>query len=67
MFKQQHSDQHQRIVAAIAGRNPEGANDAMQSHLSTIIAALQAAPGSPQFSELGQETRRSLHPDERAE
>lgn len=51
-FTQQHSDQHQCVVDAIAENDPNGAEVAMRSHLRTIIAALQKAPGSPKFSGL---------------
>lgn len=52
-FTEQHSDQHQRIVTAIARRKPEEAEAAMRAHLGTIIVAFQTAPGSPQFSDFG--------------
>jgi len=53
-FTQQHSDQHLGIVDAIAEADPQGAETAMRSHLRTVIAALQAAPGSPRFAEFEQ-------------
>lgn len=48
-FKGQHSDQHQRIVDAIANRDPRKAELEMHAHLEAIIEALQRAPGSPQL------------------
>lgn len=48
-FKEQHSDQHQRIVDAIANHNPEEAEAKMKTHLEAIIEALQLPPGSPSF------------------
>ncbi|MEM7523236.1 MAG: FCD domain-containing protein [Pseudomonadota bacterium] len=50
-FTQEHSDQHQRIVDAIALANSDDAEAAMRSPLSAIIAALQTAPDSTKFSE----------------
>lgn len=49
-FTGQHSNQHQRIVASIEDGNAQAAETAMREHLSTIILALQTAPGSPKFS-----------------
>lgn len=50
-FTGQHSDQHQRIVSAIEKKDPAAAGMEMQTHLETIIEALQLAPGSPKFSD----------------
>lgn len=50
-FRGQHSDQHQRIVAAIKNKDPKEAEVEMRAHLEAIIAALQLAPGSPKFSD----------------
>ncbi|KZM47918.1 FCD domain-containing protein [Labrenzia sp. OB1] len=49
-FTGQHSNQHQRIVASIEAGNDSAAETAMREHLTTIILALQTAPGSPKFS-----------------
>lgn len=50
-FTRQHSDQHQCIVDAIEVNDPLAAETAMQTHLDTIIEALQTPPGSPRFSD----------------
>ena len=49
-FTRQHSDQHEHIVQAIKDNDPHAAEVAMRNHLHTVIDALQAPPGSPQFS-----------------
>lgn len=52
-FKEQHSDQHQRIVNAIESHDDQAAETEMRVHLETITVALRLAPGSPQFPNSG--------------
>lgn len=47
-FKEPHSDQHQRIVDAIANHDPEDAETNMRIHLDAIIEVLKLAPRPPE-------------------
>jgi putative heme iron utilization protein len=38
--------QHERIVAAIVARDPDGAETAMRDHISSVIDALNSLPAS---------------------
>lgn len=46
-FRGLHSDQHQQIVDAIAGRDGPRARDLMHAHLQTIATAMHLPPPAP--------------------
>ncbi|WP_428645322.1 FCD domain-containing protein, partial [Roseibium sp.] len=39
-FRTLHSDQHGRVVEAVAAADPEAASSAMVEHLNTIMSAM---------------------------
>ena len=46
-FRTLHSDQHERIVDAIAASDPDRAERAMKAHLEMIAAAMTSGVQSP--------------------